>query len=247
MAHLRRRIPEVLRLLRSSARLMLEMEELWPAMRRVSATETLVLEELARIRSGMRRRLRVTDLRAAYLRAKGQMPSIKVPSRFSLWWEQVALFRASQICDSRRDLARFWIRTRWLPGHGRMEALLRRVDQIALNGYRGTAIGVCVSDGVVRSRSGPFPLQNRPCAPWNHANEHRPWLRRLSIGHGDLELRDRLSARYQSGKVNIVLNLKDVSHFDSTGLVVFGLARLRKAGGAGAGKLNRSHLEVVRR
>ncbi len=136
MAHLRRRIPEVLRLLRSSARLMLEMEELWPAMRRVSATETLVLEELARIRSGMRRRLRVTDLRAAYLRAKGQMPSIKVPSRFSLWWEQVALFRASQICDSRRDLARFWIRTRWLPGHGRMEALLRRVDQIALNGYR---------------------------------------------------------------------------------------------------------------
>ena len=135
VAHLRRRIPEVLRLLRSSARLMLEMEELWPAMRRVSATETLVLEELARIRSGMRRRLRVTDLRAARGR-KGRCRRFKVPSRFSLWWEQVALFRANQLCDSRRDLARFWIRTRWLPGHGRMEALLRRVDQIALNGYR---------------------------------------------------------------------------------------------------------------
>jgi len=135
LAHMRRRIPEVLRLLLSSARLMLEMEELWLATRRVSATETLVLEELARIRSGMRRRLRVSDLRAAYLRAKAQMPSIKVPSRLSLLWEQMALFRASQLCDSRRDLARFWIRTRWLLRHGRIEGLVR-LDQIALNGYR---------------------------------------------------------------------------------------------------------------
>ena len=135
LAHLRRRIPEVLGLLRSSTRLMLEMEELWLATRRVSETETLVLEELARIRSGMRRRLRVSDLRAAHLRAKAQMPSIKIPSRLSLLWEQVALFRTSQLCDSRRDLARFWIRTRWLLRHGRMEALLC-LDQIALNGYR---------------------------------------------------------------------------------------------------------------
>ena len=72
VAHLRRRIPEVLALLRSSARLMLEMEELWLATRRVGETETLVLEELARIRSGMGRRLRVSELRAAYLRAKAQ-------------------------------------------------------------------------------------------------------------------------------------------------------------------------------
>jgi anti-sigma B factor antagonist len=62
---------------------------------------------------------------------------------------------------------------------------------------------------------------------------------RLTLGHGDLELRDRLPALRQPGKVNIVLNLKDVSDIDSTGLgtLVFGLARLRKAGGkAGAGK-----------
>lgn len=135
LAHLRRRIPEVLGLLRSSARLMLEMEELWLATRCVSETETLVLGELARIRSGMRRRLRVSDLRVAYLRAKAQMPSIKVPSRLSLLWEQIAPFRASQLCESRRDLARFWIRTRWLLRHGRIEVLLR-LDQIALNGYR---------------------------------------------------------------------------------------------------------------
>ena len=33
----------------------------------------------------------------------------------------------------------------------------------------------------------------------------------LTLGHGDLELRDRLPALHQSGKVNIVLNLKEVS------------------------------------
>jgi len=69
----------------------------------------------------------------------------------------------------------------------------------------------------------------------------------LTLGHGDLELRERLPALHQSGKVNIVLNLKDVSEIDSTGLetLVFGLARLRKAGGRLAlANLNRSHLAL---
>jgi anti-sigma B factor antagonist len=62
-----------------------------------------------------------------------------------------------------------------------------------------------------------------------------------------LELRDRLPALHQSDKVNIVLNLKDVSEIDSTGLgtLVFGLARLRKSGGRLAlANLNRKHLEL---
>jgi anti-sigma B factor antagonist len=69
----------------------------------------------------------------------------------------------------------------------------------------------------------------------------------LTLGHGDLELRDRLPALHESGKVNIVLNLKDVTEIDSTGLgtLVFGLARLRKAGGRLAlANLNRSHLNL---
>ncbi len=69
----------------------------------------------------------------------------------------------------------------------------------------------------------------------------------LTLGHGDLELRDRLPALHQSGKVNIVLNLKDVTEIDSTGLgtLVFGLARLRKAGGGLALlNLNRAHLKL---
>jgi len=69
----------------------------------------------------------------------------------------------------------------------------------------------------------------------------------LTLGDGDLALRDRLHALHQSGKVNIVLNLKEVSHIDSTGLgtLVFGLARLGKAGGRLALlNINQSHLEL---
>jgi|SRR5579871_66302 len=68
----------------------------------------------------------------------------------------------------------------------------------------------------------------------------------LTLGHGDLELRDRLPALHQSGKVNIILNLKDVSDIDSTGLgTLVGLARLRKAGGRLAlVNLDRAHLEL---
>ena len=69
----------------------------------------------------------------------------------------------------------------------------------------------------------------------------------LTSGHGDLELRDRLTALHQAGKLNIVLNLKDVSHIDSTGLgtLVFGLARLRQASGKLAlANVNRAHLKL---
>jgi len=69
----------------------------------------------------------------------------------------------------------------------------------------------------------------------------------LTLGQGDLELRDKLQALHQSGKVNIVLNLTDVGHIDSTGLgtLVFGLAKLRKAGGRLVLlHVNKSHLEL---
>src|ERR1039457_6037309 len=72
----------------------------------------------------------------------------------------------------------------------------------------------------------------------------------LTSGHGDLELRDRLSVLHQSGNINIVLNLKDVSHIDSTGLgtLVFGLARLRQASGKLAlANVNRAHLKLFLR
>jgi anti-sigma B factor antagonist len=69
----------------------------------------------------------------------------------------------------------------------------------------------------------------------------------LTLGDGDLALRETLAALHQSGKVNIVLNLKEVSDIDSTGLgsLVFGLARLRQAGGRLALlNVNRAHLKL---
>ena len=69
----------------------------------------------------------------------------------------------------------------------------------------------------------------------------------LTLGDGDLAVRERLSALHQSGKINIILNLKEVIDIDSTGLgtLVFGLAKLRKAGGRLALlNVNRAHLKL---
>jgi anti-sigma B factor antagonist len=69
----------------------------------------------------------------------------------------------------------------------------------------------------------------------------------LTLGQGDLELRDRLASLHESGKVNIILDMKEVSRIDSTGLgtLVFGLARLCRAGGRLALlNLNRTHLKL---
>jgi anti-sigma B factor antagonist len=69
----------------------------------------------------------------------------------------------------------------------------------------------------------------------------------LTLGDGDLALREKLAALHQSGKIKIVLDLKEVTHIDSTGLgtLVFGLAKLRKAGGKLALlNVNRAHLEL---
>jgi hypothetical protein len=62
----------------------------------------------------------------------------------------------------------------------------------------------------------------------------------LTFGHGDLEVRDRLPSLHQSGKVNIALNLKDVSDIDSTGLGDAGIWTRQVAQGrrkAGGGRM----------
>jgi len=69
----------------------------------------------------------------------------------------------------------------------------------------------------------------------------------LTLGQGDLQLRDRLPVLRQSGKVNVILNLQDVNEIDSTGLgtLVFALAKLRQAGGRLALlNVDRKHLKL---
>jgi hypothetical protein len=55
------------------------MEELSLATRKRSETELRAIEELAVVRAELSRSLRISDLQAAYIRAKTRMPSIEVP------------------------------------------------------------------------------------------------------------------------------------------------------------------------
>jgi hypothetical protein len=135
LAHLRRRIPEICKFLRGTLRVALEMEELWLATRKRSETEIRVIEELAAMRAGVRRSLRISDLQAAYVRTKARMPSVEVPSRLSLFREKASPLRVSRLRQTRRDLARFWIAARRQFRHGQIGILLR-IDRIALNALR---------------------------------------------------------------------------------------------------------------
>jgi hypothetical protein len=135
LAHLRRRIPEICRFVRGTLRVALEMEELWLATRKRSEAEVRVIEELAVMRAELGGRHRISDLQAAYIRAKTQMPSIEVPSRLSLFRERASLLRVSRLRQTRRDLARFWIGERRQFRQGRIGTLLR-AGRIALNALR---------------------------------------------------------------------------------------------------------------
>ena len=125
LVHLRRRIPEICKFLRGTLRVALEMEELWLATRKRSETEVRVIEELAVMRAGLRGRLRISDLRAAHIRARTRMPSIEVPSRLSLFRERASLLRVSRLCQTRRDLARFWLGVRRQFRQGQSGTVLR--------------------------------------------------------------------------------------------------------------------------
>jgi Radical SAM superfamily len=171
LAHLRRRIPEIAKFVRGTLRVALEMEELWLATRKRSETEVRVIKEVAVMRAELRGRLRISDLQAAYIRAKARMPSIEVPSRLSLFRERASLLRVSCLRQTRRDLARFWIGVRREFRRGRIGTVLW-AGRIALNALReirlaasfltalmtGGAIGKANSEGSLsRNKTGHLP------------------------------------------------------------------------------------------
>ncbi len=135
LAHWRRRLREVAVYARNVVRLTLEMEELWLATRRRSEAERRVLEELSRMRAGVHRSLKLSELRLAYVKAKAHVPSLEIPSRLSLLWAQFSLWRVSQLRETRRDLAGFWANLRERAREGSATALLR-ADRIAFNAVR---------------------------------------------------------------------------------------------------------------
>ena len=138
LAHAWRRIPEIYRYCRGAFRLTLEMEELWLQTRRRSETEKRVVEELARMRTELRRSLRVSELQAAFSRVRARMPTLEVlevPSRISLAREKLSVLKVSRLRDTRGDLEAFWEGIHGRLRKGRLWVLLR-VDRISLNFLR---------------------------------------------------------------------------------------------------------------
>ncbi len=134
------RAKEVRAHLSSMVRLLFEMEELWLQTRHRSEAEQRVMEELSKLREAYGR-LRLSDLQAAYQKAKSDFPSLRVPSKMQLFWTKwYPLLAPSKVLYTRADLETFWsgVRQRWaerrwfrIPVH-RMPLYLFRDAQLSL-------------------------------------------------------------------------------------------------------------------
>ncbi len=98
----------------SMARLILEFEELWLQTRYPTEAEQRVIEEVARLRAAYGR-LRVADLQLAFIRARANFPTLRVPSKLTLLWAKWYPLLAPNKVYTRADLDGFWqaVRERW--------------------------------------------------------------------------------------------------------------------------------------
>jgi Radical SAM superfamily len=100
------RLKEIRAHLAGMLRVLIEMEELWLQTRHPSEAEQHVVEELA-------------DWQSAFLRAKEQCPSLRVPSKVHLFWAKWSPLLVSNKVYTREDLRAFWGRVglRWRARH----------------------------------------------------------------------------------------------------------------------------------
>jgi radical SAM superfamily enzyme YgiQ (UPF0313 family) len=112
------RVKETYHHLRGMLHVLAEMEELWLQTRYPSAAEQRVAEELAKIRDKYDQ-LKLSDLQAAYLRAKEHFPSLHVPSKVHLFWAKWSPLLVQNKVYTRADLHAFWtnVRQRWDDQH----------------------------------------------------------------------------------------------------------------------------------
>jgi radical SAM superfamily enzyme YgiQ (UPF0313 family) len=112
------RVKEVYVHLRSMARVLAEMEELWLQTRYPTAAEQRVVEELTKLRERYDQ-LKLADLQAAYLRAKEHFPTLRVPSKVHLFWAKWSPLLVQNKVFTRADLKEFWgsVRQRWDEQH----------------------------------------------------------------------------------------------------------------------------------
>ena len=68
------------------------------------------MDEMTRIYAMVQRRLTVSELQLAYQRAKTHLPTLKVPSRFALYWQKWNLFYAGRQVFTRADIDQSWAR-----------------------------------------------------------------------------------------------------------------------------------------
>jgi hypothetical protein len=104
------RFREVYQHAKGMIRLLWEMQELWLQTRPRSAMEDRLVQEMHRIYLSAQRRLNVAELQLAYLRTRTYLPELKVPSRFSLYWQKWNLFYANRRVFTRQDIDATWLR-----------------------------------------------------------------------------------------------------------------------------------------
>jgi radical SAM superfamily enzyme YgiQ (UPF0313 family) len=102
------RAREIREHLRSTVRLLLEMEELWLQTRHPGEAEQRVIEELNKIRAAARGQLKLADVHLAHLRAKMQVPALRVPNKLQLFWAKWYPLLAPRRVHTRADLDAFW-------------------------------------------------------------------------------------------------------------------------------------------
>lgn len=114
-AYITARAKEVATHLARMLRLLLEMEELWLQTRRRSLAEQRVAEELARIGSTVRGRIKPADVQIAYRKARASFPALRIPSKLELFAARWCPLLAQDRVLTRADLDSFWRRTgqRW--------------------------------------------------------------------------------------------------------------------------------------
>jgi hypothetical protein len=131
------------------ARILLEMEELWLQTRHPSEAEQRVVEELCKIRAAYGR-MNLADLQLAYLRAKSHYPTLRVPSKLTLFWAKWYPVLASNMVYTRADLDGFWrgVKERW----AERRWLRIPVHQVAFNLFRDAQVSLLFFFYLTRAR-----------------------------------------------------------------------------------------------
>ncbi len=109
-AFLKARTEEVSTYLKGVVQLLWEAQELWLHTRPRTAAEQRLVQEMDRIYGLVQRRLTVSELQLAYQRAKTHLPTLEVPSKFTLYWQKWNLFYANRRVFTRTDVNHSWHR-----------------------------------------------------------------------------------------------------------------------------------------